>query len=263
MKKLLILSLIALSATPAFARLCNVEMVSNTGRVLDTFLDRDDDCAEAMRECKTQIRLRGYTRGLADCYLRRPNPAPIPQPIPQPIPRPTDTNPYPIPGRNDARLSVHPGDEIVYFSRKLTVIGTDGRGLISAKDSYGFITNGIHREDLAVTRGCNYDICVGDQIIDISGNRKLSVIGLGYNNTYAGSDTYGFITQSIAAEDAARTNGCVASGYNRICVGNQVVTNFNQYKTVAAIQPDGKVVLQDDYGFLTPNVDPITLVVTR
>lgn len=265
MRNLLLFATLALSSS-AFAQVCNVDMVSTrNNRVLDSFRSYNDSCYEAKKECRKQIRLRGLLNR-ADCVERsvyNPTPnRPTPnRPTPNPYPNP---NPYPTPDSSyDARRPLSPGEKVVYNRQIMTVIGTNFNGLTAVRDSYGFNTNNIPRERLSVTSGCNLGICAGATVINLNSRQSVTVRGLGYNDTFAVSDSYGFITEGLGRNNIAETSGCISNYYAQICTGNQVLTRHNQYMTVAGIQLDGKVVLKDSYGFLTVNVDSSDLVIVR
>lgn len=263
MKKLLILSLITLSSSSVFARICHVEMVqTRTNRVIDTYIDRDDDCAEAMRECKTQIRLRGLTRGEADCHLRRVStPAPRPQPNPYPNPQP---NPYPGPQTGmDAQRNLRINETVIHNSRRVTVEWFNLTGNVTVRDQFGFQTS-TNRQSVAVTSGCSGDLCVNERIIYLTSQKEMIVAGLEYDNQFVLEDNFGFLSSNVNRSDIALTRGCVnVSYYQQVCVGSQVIDRYNRYSTVAGIQIDGRVVLRDNFGFMTRNVDVRDLVVTR
>lgn len=81
MKKMILAAAMAVSATSAFANICEVDMVDNrTNRRITTMraYDFNDGCKEGMKECRKEIRLRGLL-GRADCVRaddRYPYPGP-------------------------------------------------------------------------------------------------------------------------------------------------------------------------------------------
>jgi hypothetical protein len=99
MKKLLfILATLTLSAQAAHAYMCQVDLVDNRGRVVDSFraqTDMNGACRDGLRDCNREMRVRGIQ---GQCVTRN-NPAPNPNPYPNPNPNPyPNPNPNPYPG---------------------------------------------------------------------------------------------------------------------------------------------------------------------
>jgi len=258
MKSLFVIASLALMSSSAFARLCNVEMVDNrTNRVIDTFLDRDDDCSEAMVECKTQIRLRGLTRGKADCHLRelrrdrrddRRNDR-------------RDDRYDPRPNENSARRPVVMGETVIVYNRRMRVEANSGYW-IYLRDQYGFSSQS-RREEIAVTSGCEADLCVGERVINTLSNKELTIVGLEFDGEYVGEDSYNFMTPNMNRMNIAKTTGCMGYGRDAICVGAQVIDRLNNYSTVIGLMMNGNLVIKSRYNFITSNVNPREVVITR
>lgn len=103
MKKLLfILAGGMLTAQAAQAYVCQVDLVTRTGRVIDSFVaqtDRNGTCREALRDCNRETRVRniGGLRCESVPVVSHPTP---PNPYPNPNP-----NPGPIPGQNNIQIT--------------------------------------------------------------------------------------------------------------------------------------------------------------
>jgi hypothetical protein len=270
MKTLLVFSILFLVSVTAYAQTCQVNMVDiRTRRVLQTFTAHGapGSCLDGLKECRKQIRLQNRY-GMADCeQVVRPVPQPHPHPRPVPIPQP-------IPGQ-EARRHVFPGEAVYHNSRLATVQGISMQGnyAIRSTDAWGnsVLLNNIARQALAVTSGCNGDICVQQRVFRISTAREATTVGLHFHDRFVlrTTDSWGnqLIVSEVPRNDLAVTQGCVFGRWATICVGNQVIDTSNRYGTVMAIQLDGRVVLRttDHFGnsMNRVSVDPAQLVVTR
>ncbi|GEM_PF-3340664 len=97
MKKFLFtIATLVLSAQAAHAYICQVDLLDNRGRLLDTFTaqaEMNGACRDGLRDCNREMR----TRGIQGQCVTRTNPGPNPYPNPNPGPNP---NPYPNPNPN-------------------------------------------------------------------------------------------------------------------------------------------------------------------
>lgn len=255
MKKILLLALTGLSFS-SFAQICQVDMVDRYHRVIRQFTAYgDESCFEGMKECRKTIRM-DVRYSDADCVRTgMRNPPPVPTPVPVPTPRPVPVS--------DNKRMVNPGESVFYFNKIQTVVGMSMNGLYTLKDSYGFMTNGVSRVDISVTAGCSLDLCVNDSVFSLSSNKFVKVAALTYMDQFITRDDYGFYSMTTDRYSLAVPKGCMMIGNGQICVNNTVVDSFNNYKTVVALQQNGKVVLRDNFGFYTTNVDPMNLVIVR
>ncbi len=277
MKGLFLLAAIAISA-PAMANICEVDMVDlRSNRLITRIRSNDfgDGCREGMKACRLEIRQRGL-HGRADCVRiegRFPDPdsRPLPDydPNPRPRPRPDQDNyPRPLPN-SPARRQISVGESVIFQNRYVTVAGVSFNGLFAVRSSDGRYTvmSNIPREQLSVTNGCNLGLCAGAKVIDVVSARYVSIAGLSFYDRFITLSEDGRYTLSgeIDRQQLAETSGCISSRYAQICVGNQVIDQFNRYATIAGIQLDGRVVLLSTDGryTLTTNVDPSRLVITR
>lgn len=270
MKKLMFLGLLSLSAT-SFAQTCMVDMVDRYDRVIRTFTafgDRDT-CIEGMKECRKSIRLDysrdpRYANSNLDCVRRTYGPNPNPNPYPNPNP-----NPYPYPTGIDARRNLNQGETVIFNNRYVTVVGVGYNGQVAVRstDGWNTITNGLRRENIAVTNGCNLNLCVNDSVIDIFSAKYVKVAGLEFDDRFVtkSTDSWNTLFSNVNRNNLAETKGCIGGYYSQICVGNTVINRMNRYMTVVGIQMDGRVVLRstDGWNTLTTNVNPSDLVVTR
>jgi hypothetical protein len=180
MKKMILAAALCLSGS-VFAQVCEVNMVDNrTNRILSSFraYDGGDGCKEGMKQCRFEIRQRGLLNQ-ADCIRR--NSYPNPNPNPYPYPNPT---PNPVPGSYDAQRPLNRNDSAIMNNRYVDVIGVAFNGTYSVQttDAWRTVSNGVRREQLSVTRGCNLNLCVNDSVIDTKNNRYMKVVGLMFNN---------------------------------------------------------------------------------
>lgn len=268
MKKLMFLGLLSLSAT-SFAQTCFVDMVDRYDRVIRTFTAYGDQntCIEGMKECRKSIRLDysndpRYANSNLDCVRRNFNPNPGPNPNPYP-------NPYPTPTGIDARRNLNQGESVIFNNRYVTVAGVSYSGsyAVRSTDGWNTITNNLRREALAVTNGCNLDLCVNDSVIDVTMAKYVKVAALEFDDRFVTKSIDGWNTllSNVDRRNLAETKGCIGGYYAQICVGNTVINRMNRYMTVVGVQVDGRVVLKstDGWNTLTTNVNPSELVITR
>ena len=239
MKLIALVTLFTLSA-PVFAQTCYVDMVDRYNRVVRTFIGQGDPnvCFEGMKECRKALRMEPHLGGV-DCIreARRPVPQPVPQPQPQPTPYPSPDQNYPY--------EIISGETIFNVSnqRYAQVVARDygGKFVLRYNDN-GATGGGWDREDLAPLRGCDYDICVNDQVYNVNNNRSAVVAGLQMVNRFVlkfsdnGASGSGWDRSDIAVRQ-----GCQSG----VCVGQRVYNVYNsRYATVYALQVSNKFVLK-------------------
>jgi hypothetical protein len=95
---------------------------------------------------------------------------------------------------------------------------------------------------------CFQDICVGQNVINVSNNnRTASVIGIATNDTFVlNYDDGSGIGSGWSRADLAVESGCS----NDLCVGQKVVNISNENRTgnIAGIEYDGLIVMSYDDG---------------
>lgn len=272
MKKLILAAAMTMTAASAFAQYsnrCQVERFDlRTGRQIGRLYEAYD-CKEALKACSKDVSLGGY-RNTQDCRkLEIYNPGPQ-FPGPQ-NPGPQYPGPqYPGPQTGyDAYRSLNQGESVIFRNQFATVIGIgySGTYAVRSNDVFNTITNNVRREELAVRTGCNLNLCANESVINISTSNYAKVIGLSANNTFVvqANDVFNTITSNMDRSRIAKTSGCVSSRYAQICVGNQVIDQYNRYASVIGVQEDGRVVLRanDVFNTITTNVNPANLVITR
>jgi predicted secreted protein len=248
----------------ALAQQCLVDMVSRTNRVIQTFrsYDAHNACKEGMKECRLTIRTAPHLGGV-DCVRRNsqpiPNPYPTPDPYPTyyptpnpyptPIPYPTHDpypNPYPYPGGSMGYPTNIINGETVFNvsnSRFAQVVAQDysGKFVLRYQDN-GATGTGWDRRDLAPLRGCDFDLCVNDQVYNVSNSRYATVIGLQmiekFVLRYSDNSAVG---SGWDRDDLAVMKGCQSG----LCVGTKVINVSNRrYATVQALQSGNRFVLR-------------------
>lgn len=271
MKKLILAAAMTMTAASAFAQYsnyCQVERFDlRTGRQIGRLYEAYD-CKEALKACSKDVSLGGY-RNTQDCRkLEIYNPGPQ-------FPGPQNPGPqYPGPQTGyDARRMINIGESVILNNKYVTVLGATYGGqqfAVRSTDGWNTITNGVRRESLSVTSGCNLQLCTSDSVIDINSAKFVRVIGLSYDDRFVTQSTDGWNTimsgldRSRLAE--TKQGACAFSRYGgQICVGNQVINQQNRYSTVVGIQLDGRVVLRstDGWNTISTNVNPENLVITR
>lgn len=293
MKKMILVAALTLSAASAFAQVCQVEMRDiRSDRLIQTFTsyDGENNCYEAKKECSKQIRLQGRY-GLAECKIRAdrypyPNPQPQPNPYPYPYPNPQpQPQPQPQPDYNyDVRRPVNSGEVVYYNSRQATVIGVgyNNQFALRTTDVWNntITVNGIRREQLSVTTGCNRDLCVNDSVISLvsgSNGKNATIVALSYDDRFIirTSDVWNnsIVQSSVDRSQLAITKAgtCVYSASTAICIGDRVINTSNREGTVIGIQQNSaygdRLVLRTtdvwNNTIVETNVDPRNLYVTR
>lgn len=247
MKKLFVLGLLSLSAQ-AFSQTCYVDMVDRYNRVVRSYTGWGDanTCLEGMKECRKAIRLEPHLGGV-DC-IRASQQQPVPQPQPHPNPHP---NPHPGPGgAYPHRLIIGESVYNVSNSRYAEVIAQDfsGKFVLRYRDN-GATGTGWDREDLAPLRGCDYDICVSDEVYNVSNSRYARVVGLQLTNKFVLKYSDNGLTGSgWDRDDLAVMNGCQLG----VCVGQRVINVSNRrYAVVRALQSGNRFVLRYEDNGLT------------
>lgn len=294
MKLFLIMGLLILSGA-ASARVCKVEMYAPRGEFITSIrTPADPQCLKAARACQNW-KAWYYAPSASQCYMvqddgyaivdyvRHPDydvyygypgspytrvprvPRPSPETTPTTTPTPT---PNPSPS-SDAIRPVEAGETVIFNSTLHMVVSVENTNFYNLKPMSGRdqdIVKDVARQYFAVTRGCHAGFCAKDSVIVIPTSSYASVAGVEYDGQ--------FITKSISRPETlsfdvnpsslASTKGCSPEGRYRVCVGN-VVMKGRAYFTVAGIQLDGKVVIENNDGRkeLTVNIDPGSLIVVR
>lgn len=234
MKLFVLLVLLAMSL-PAFSQTCYVDMVDRYNRVVRSFTGFGDpnSCLEGMKQCRKAIRFEPQLGGV-DC-LRANSQQPTPQPNPYPNPQP---NPYPMPNQ------IMIGETVfnISNSRYAVVVAQDysAKYVLRYNDNNATGT-GWDRSDLALLRGCERDLCVNDQIFNVSNSRYAAVAGiqLGGKFVLKYSDN-GATGSGWAREDVAIMKGCQQG----LCVGTRVINVSNRrYAVIRALQSGNRFVL--------------------
>lgn len=242
MKKLIMLGLLSLS-TQAFSQTCYVDLIiKNTNHVVRSFSAFGDQmtCAEGMKACRKAIRFDyttnpQYPSANLDCRVAGDyNPTPTPNPGP--------TQPYPS---RQYPTNIIIGETVfnVSNSRYAEVMGRDSQGkfMLRYLDN-GLTGTGWARENLAPARGCDGDVCVNDQVYNVSNNRYAQVVGL----QLTGKFVLKYADNNLTGSGWTRNNIAVMNGcQGDICVNDDVynVSN-NRYARVVALQAEGKFVLK-------------------
>lgn len=176
------------------------------------------------------------------------NPPPGQQPppyAPQPPPYNPPNNP---PSHGQCLRDLCVGDSAFNVKReyrRVVVVGIEAQGtyLLRFLDNNG-VGGGWSREDLAATRGCVRDICVGTRAYNISRDyRQVEVVGVQTNGLFVLRflDNNG-IGGNWDRADLALMQGC----YNRTCVGDRAYNSARDYRAVevVGIQYNGLFVLR-------------------
>lgn len=284
MKKIILAAAMTLTVASAFAQYsnyCEVERFDmrngrRVGQIYSAY-----DCKDALKACSKDVAMAGY-RDIHDCRkldVYNPGPQnPGPQyPGPQnPGPQyPGPQNPYPGQTGYDAVRMLINGESVINndSNRYVKVLGASYNGqtyAVQSTDGWNTISQGVSRDSLSVTSGCNIDLCVNDSVINTQTARYVTVAGLSTQNRFVTKSTDGWNTL-VSRNDRSllaitKSGSCAFSRYGgQICVGNQVINQQNRYSSVVGIQLDGRVVLKssDGWNTLTTNVNPENLVITR
>lgn len=237
--KLFALVALSIMSLPAFSQTCYVDMVDRYNRVVRSYTAYGDQrtCIEGMKQCRKAIRLESHLGGV-DC-IRANDTTPSPQP-----------NPYPNPGQYGYPHQLNMGESVfnVSNSRYAEVVAQDynGKFVLRYKDN-GATGTGWTRQDLAPLRGCDIDICVNDEVYNVSNSRYARVAGLQMTGKfvlkYADNNATG---SGWERKDVAVMKGCQSG----LCVGNRVINVSNRrYAVVRTLQAGNKFVLKyDDNG---------------
>ena len=135
-------------------------------------------------------------------------------------------------------------------NRYAQIVGLQMTGKFVLKYSDNNLTgSGWNRSDLAVMKGCSGDICVSDDIYNVSNNRYARVVGIQQTGKFVLKYNDNALTGSgWNRSDLAVKKGCQSN----ICVGNRVFNSSNnRYARVEALQQNGKFVLRYEDNNLT------------
>lgn len=162
---------------------------------------------------------------------------------------------------SDAQRSLTVGEEVVWKNKVVTVTGADSNSYRVREENNPRLIISVNREELSVKSGCNLDLCVNDWIVDTRINQYSVVYALSFDNSYVTMPADGTwkIYSHVERNEIAVTKGCVEAKRKKICVNDYVLTAQNRLAGLAAIQPDGKVVISDVSRNLTSNIDPESL----
>lgn len=155
-----------------------------------------------------------------------PNPRPNPNPNPNPRPNP-EPNPRPTP---DFSRRLGSGDAVIYQSAlyrpaRVLTVGINDTYEVQFLDGAREIWRNVSRQYLALTTGCNGEICVNDRLVNtaltdqIVYNRVLGITQEGLfvvvfeEGTSTNGRSWGWHESHFA-----RTTGCDRTGW---CVGDQ------------------------------------------
>lgn len=282
MKKILILGTL-LYAGLGLAHTCHISLYDPADRpYLNFYSSNDKDCKAAAQRCYTaisQYRLNPYQYKCYTISMTEDRPQTPTRPdtnTTNPNPNTntntstnTNTNTSSIPKPSgEARRDVETGETVLHKGSRWIVTDRMDQNLslkpVGGKDKD--IISNIPRREVAITRGCQKEICTKSSVIELASKSYLSVEGIDMDGRY--------ITQAIGSDKLnapldyralARTSGCVTSTNVGVCAGNTVIARNNIYYKVAGIQPDDRVVLEseDNDRKLYFDVDPRSLTVTR
>jgi hypothetical protein len=162
-----------------------------------------------------------------------PNPNPNPQPNPNPNPRP---NPEPNPRPNpDFSRRLGSGDTVLYQSAlyrpaRVLTVGINDTYEFQFLDGAREIWRNVSRQYLALTTGCNRDICVGDRVVNTALHDQIvynRIIGITQDGLFAVQFEEGTSTNGRSwgwhESHFARTNGCNNAGW---CVGDEAYSRM-------------------------------------
>lgn len=215
----------------------------------------------------------------------RPNPRPNPETRPTPSPRPNTetrptptqpTTPTPIPPtpspESDAIRAIEAGETVIFNSAPYLVVSVENTNFynlkpLNGRDRERDIVKDVARQYVAITRGCHAGFCGNESVIVIASASYAAVAGIEYDGqlvtkTITRPEVLSF---DVNPNTLAWTKGCSPEGNGKVCVGNTVIRGRGLYYTVAGIQLDGKVVIENKDGDkkLTVNVDPVSLLIVR
>lgn len=276
MKNIAALLLTVLVSAPALAHSCKVAIKDTRGTVFAILsTENDPQCGKAVNDCMSTLSYYRYDTRTHGCYVisKTPEDSPRPttrpeqpRPAPQrPIPTPTPT-PAPTPA-TDSRRDVEVGETVIFQSKYWVVTGSPQTGFFDLKPvnkKEKDVLRDVARHYVVITRGCHMSICTKSSVIDMQTRSYLAVEGIDYNGKFVLKNPQsGQLSFDVDASTLARTSGC--SNAAGICVGNTVIARDNRYFRVAAIQPNGLLVLesQDNNRSLSFDVDSRYLTVTR
>lgn len=175
----------------------------------------------------------------------------------------TPGNPYP--GFSDYFRQLYIGDQALNIDRAavlITIVGIEQSGNFVIRFEEGSlrgqIGGGWNRASLAVTSGCNQQVCVGNLYRNMEREYALvQIVGIQYDGRFAtkflsgplsGQTGYNWTADSFLLQDY----GCQGG----ICVGDQFYNIVRDYALVTLIgfQGNGKLVIRFETGPLAGKI---------
>lgn len=267
MKNITALLFTVLMSAPALASTCKVAIQDNRGSsfaIINT--ENDRGCFKAVASCQDSLAYYRYDTRIYSCVILQGLPAPTPRTETRPAPQEPRTNPAPVQTQaSDSRRIIEVGETVIFQSKYWVVTGAPQTGFFDLKPvnkKEKDVIRDVARHYVVMTRGCHQEICTKSSVIDMQSRNYFAVEGIDYNGKFVIKQPQnGQLSFDIDASSLARTTGCAAG----VCVGNIVIDRSNRYSRVAAIQPNGLLVLesQDNRRSLTFDVDSRFLTVTR
>ncbi len=205
--------------------------------------------------CRSTNPIRGQTR----------NPEREPT---RPTPNPTPTTPSP---GSEAIRAIEAGETVIFNGSAHMVVSIEAPNFYNLKPMTGRdrerdIVKDVARQYVAITRGCHAGICANESVIVISSATYSAVAGIEYDGQFVTKTVTRpeIMSFDVNSSTLAATKGCSPEGNVKVCVGN-VVMKGRIYYTVAGIQPNGTVVIENNDGpkRLTVNVSPGSLLIVQ
>ena len=138
-------------------------------------------------------------------------------------------------------------NERVIYDNNYVRVQSQYKQVFIIESSVGY-TSTVSRDSLAITSGCNSELCVGDMVIDLTTASYVEVAGISTNGTFVTkSSETALLSSGKEWLKIARTEGCTRGRWAPVCVGLKV----KGYEVVG-IQFDNRVVLSSaEKGILT------------
>ena len=199
----------------------------------------DDQSALAL------IRNAKKTLGSLNLQIQRATSTPVATVPATPIFNNTPTPRYQVEDNSftDKTLSVGTRVFSVDYSRwgQITAITYKGDYIVQFSSGSSYT---LSRSGLAVAKGCNDLICVGDRVFSTSYSRWGNLVALQMNGTYILQFSSG------SAYTHSRNEVAAAKGCSRdLCVGAKVYsTSYSRWGTITAIEKDGDFVVEMSSG---------------
>ncbi len=170
----------------------------------------------------------------------------------------------------DGQRSIESGETVIMTGNTFTVISSSGSTYLIKPEGNHKQSMSVDRSQIAITRGCSYDICVTDAVYNLVSSRIEAVVGLTTEGELITKVQNEKINPNpIKLGDIAPAKGCSSNRLSQpICVGNTVQISDGRYVEVIAIQLNGTVVgrmnADRNYGAAVfANLDPSEMTVVR